>query len=47
MLLLWEYVQLQGGMFGTNSYSTVRGVDKLIPIDMSICQAVHLNRKQL
>lgn len=35
MLLLWERVQLQGGgMFSTDSHSTVRGVDKLIPVDV-------------
>lgn len=25
---------ITGGMFGTDSYSTVRGVDKLIPVDV-------------
>ncbi|KAM2138457.1 hypothetical protein ACFX1Q_010504 [Malus domestica] len=34
MLLLWEHAQLQGGMFITDSYSTVREVDKLILVDV-------------
>ena len=25
---------ITGGMFSTDSYSTVRGVDKLIPVDV-------------
>nr|VDD65636.1 unnamed protein product [Brassica oleracea] len=33
MLLLWGVYNYRG-MFSTDSYSTVRGVDKLIPVDV-------------
>ncbi|KAG8498812.1 hypothetical protein CXB51_005712 [Gossypium anomalum] len=34
---------ITGGMFSIDSYSTIRGVDKLF-LWMSICRAVPLNR---
>ena len=36
---------ITGGMFSTDSYSTVRGVDKLIPVDIYL--VVHRNQKLL